>query len=324
MSFAQVPGHEAAKEIMKKAIRNERISHAYLLAGKDGIGKKALAEQFARAIFCPKKETDSCDSCLVCRKIEHGNHPDLKLIRGETIKIDQIRDLQKEIAYKPYESNRKVYIIENADRMTPQAANSLLKTLEEPPSYAIIILLAAEVSRLLPTIVSRCQRINLAVVPREEIKRYLLDNKIEPEKAELFSRLAAGSPGRALELVEDEDFLKKRSYLLEFLQKIQRLNTVDIFASSEKMEEFMNGDFPVFDLLSTWYRDIMLYRNNSENLIINHDYLEIIKEQARLYTQRELQGIIKLLAEYEEYIERNIRMDLVFEVMLLKIRGKRV
>lgn len=328
MSFGDIIGQEAAIKILREQLAVERINHAYLFTGKDGVGKKSLARQFARALMCSEKELDSCDNCVDCRRIDHFNHPDVRIIEIEAgsnqIKIDQIRELQKEIAYKPYEGGWKVYIIDQADRMTSQAANSVLKTLEEPPGYVVIILLAEDISRLLTTVISRCQQIKLQSISREMIKEYLIDQDIEQEKAKLISMLAEGSLGQALNLTNKDNFLTAREKLLDFLLKLPKIDTLKIFNRVKEMVKLINGDFPLFNLLSTWYRDIMIYRKGNKEGIINYDYLQGIKKQAEQYTIDELISIIELINKYHGYIERNVRKDLTLQVMLLKIRAKRV
>ncbi len=329
MSFKDIAGHRAAIEILKKQIKTERISHAYLFTGKEGVGKKLLARQFAKTLFCPENITDSCDKCIVCRKIDHDNHSDLEIIEIEEdsnqLKIDQIRDMQKNIAYKPYEGKRKIYIIDDADCMTLQAANSLLKTLEEPPAYATIILLAEEVSKILPTIYSRCQQIELQDIPREKIKELLTERNVADQKAELLSRLAGGSPGKALQLCGEENIYEQRKEMISILVDLPEISKVKLFNYADKMTELFKQGFPVFDLLSNWYHDIILYKQgNRTDEIINYDYREDIKKQAVLYNINEVSSILYLLDRYQKYIEQNVKKDLALSVLLLKIRNKRV
>ncbi len=328
MSFGDIIGQKAAIKILQEQLETGRINHAYLFTGKEGVGKKTLAQQFARSLICKEKSLDSCDNCVDCRRIDHFNHPDVRIIGIEEgsnkIKIAQIRELQKEIAYKPYESTWKIYIIDQADKMTSQAANSVLKTLEEPPGYAVIILLVEESSQLLTTVVSRCQQIKLQSISREMIRKYLVDQDIESEKVKLISMLAEGSLGKALNLVNKGNFLEAREELLDFLSKLPEKGTVEIFNKVEEMVRLVKGDFLLFDLLSTWYRDIIMYRKENKEEIINYDYLEKIKNQAKEYTIDNLISIIELINKYHGYIERNVRKDLTLQVMLLKIRAKRV
>lgn len=226
MSFDSILGQEDAVEILQDEMEKQRISHAYLFSGQSGIGKSKLGYEFAKAVFCREEELDSCDKCISCRKMEHQNHPDFKIIsileNKNIISIDQIRELKKEIAYKPYESEKKLYIIESADQMSKEAANSLLKTLEDPPSFATIILLAEDTSRLLPTIISRCQQLKLKNLAQGKIKKLLLEKGIAAEKAEILSRTAQGSPGKALAAAEKENFFEERKDIYDFLTDIDK------------------------------------------------------------------------------------------------------
>lgn len=328
MSFAEIAGQKEAVKILQDELTSERINHAYLFTGKDGVGKKSLSLQFARALLCQEIKNDSCDQCLTCQKTEHHNHPDLRVIDLEedskVIKIDQVRELQHELAYKPYEGGRKIYIIDNADKMTPEAANSLLKTLEEPPAYAVLILLAEEINQLLPTVISRCQLIKLSVISREIIEAYLKEEEADPEKARLFSLLAGGSLGRALTMYTDEDFLEMRSQVLDFLKNLPYQETSAIFECVKELLKIMEADFPFFNLISSWYRDIIICMQGNKDGIINHDYFQEINDQIEEYTVNELLEIIKLINKYNNYIERNVRPELTLQVLFLKIRAKRV
>lgn len=328
MSFNDIIEQKSAVDILQEEIESERINHAYLLLGKDGVGKRSLAFQFARALLCEEADNDSCDQCINCQKIDHYNHPDVKYIEiaegANKLKIDQIREIQKEISYKPYETDYKIYIIDDAEEMTPQAANSLLKTLEEPPSYAVIILLVEEINRLLPTVISRCQHIRLSNIPRKKIRQELLDEGIDNNRSELLARIARGSLGRALELNENDQFLEYRTNLYDFLKDLYKMDTVNIFGQAEEMQDLIKNNFPLFDLLSDWYRDIIIYKKGNQEEIINSDYRKGIKEQAEIYTINELLKIIDLLQEYKGYIEKNVRKDLTIQVLLLKIRAKRL
>jgi DNA polymerase-3 subunit delta' len=239
------------------------------------------------------------------------------------LKIDQIRDIQKEITYKPYETDRKIYIIDEAEKMTPQAANSLLKTLEEPPSYAVIILLVEEINRLLPTVISRCQHIRLSNISREKIEKELVLMGKDKERSQLLARIARGSLGRAISLDESDEFLGFRSELYGLLKDLVKADTIKLFQQAKKMKNLIENDFPLFDLLSDRYRDIIIYKRGNRQEIINSDYREGIKEQSEIYTINELIKIIDLIRSYHEYIGKNVRKDLTLQVLLLKIRAKR-
>jgi len=324
MSFNSVIGQEEAVEILQDEIKQDRISHAYLFSAKKGSGKSKLAFEFAKASFCEESDFDSCGSCINCRKMDHQNHPDFKkvsVLEGKSaISIDQIRELKKEIAYKPYDSDHKIYIIESAEKMTKEAANSLLKTLEEPPSFATIILLVEDSGKLLPTIVSRCQQIKLRNVSKQKIKELLLAEGLEAEQAEILSSTAAGSPGKAFEIIEIDNYFEQRQEIYNFLKDINTKNTIEIFKITEKLASLLKTDFPCFDLLSDWYRDIMMIKQDYLDAVINKDYFEELKVLA---VELSLQKVIKnleLIAQSEKYIERNIREELSLEVLFFKLR----
>ena len=324
MSFNSVIGQEEAVEILQDEIEKDRISHAYLFSAKKGSGKSKLAFEFAKASFCEESQLDSCGSCINCRKMDHQNHPDFKIIsvlEGKSaISIDQIRELKKEIAYKPYDSDHKIYIIEAAEKMTKEAANSLLKTLEEPPSFATIILLVEDSGRLLPTLVSRCQQIKLRNVSKKKIKELLLAEGLENKEAEILSSTAAGSPGKALEILEIDNYFAERQKIYDFLKDINSKNTIEIFKITEKLTSLLKADFPCFDLLSDWYRDIMMIKQDYLDAVINKDYFEELKELAAEMNLQTIVRNLELIAQSEEYIDRNIKEELSLEVLFFKLR----
>ena len=324
MSFNSVIGQKEAIKILQDEMEKDRISHAYLFSAKKGSGKSKLAFEFAKASFCKESELDSCGSCINCRKMNHQNHPDFKVISiledKSAISIDQIRDLKKEIAYKPYDSDHKIYIIEKAEKLTKEAANSLLKTLEEPPSFATIILLVEDSGKLLPTIVSRCQQIKLRNVSRQKIKELLLAEGIKTEQAEIISSTAAGSPGKALEIAEIDNYFDKRKQVYDFLKDINNKNTMEIFQITEEISSLLKDDFPCFNLLSDWYRDIMMIKQDYLDAVINKDYFEELKELAAEMNLQTIVRNLELIAQSEEYIDRNIKEELSLEVLFFKLR----
>ncbi|MDI9478354.1 MAG: DNA polymerase III subunit delta' [Halanaerobiaceae bacterium] len=330
MSFTKLLGQENAVRLLKDDLDSGRIHHAYLFTGITGVGKRTLALEFARALFCEKQEGEACGTCLSCRKIEHSNHPDLNSIaitEGDSIKIEQIRELQRGLAFRPYESKWKLYIIEDADRMTPEAANSLLKTLEEPPHYGIIILLAREAESLLPTIISRCHVIQLNPLSVDNIEKVLLEAGYgDDERTRLVAALAGGSPGEAMKLMGDEDFFAEREKLYGFLYKLPDLTEVDVFKFVDELLALMRNkeEFPAFNLILNWYRDIILFRMNALAALVNSDYTAQYSKISGRYTLEELISIIELVNNIKRYIDSNVKEDLALQVMFLKIRTKRV
>lgn len=328
MSFNDIIDQTDMVKILREELLDDRINHAYLFYGKEGIGKKSLALEFARALLCDEIKDDSCDYCNSCLKIDHGNHPDLRLIETEedakSLKIDQMRKLQKEIAYKPYESEYKIYIIDEAEKMTTQAANSLLKTLEEPPDYAVIILISEDINKLLPTVISRCQNLQFSNISREKVESYLVDRGVAEKQIELLARLARGSIGYALTLSDDEKFLNNRDLILDFLKNLDSAERVRIFTEVKEMVSLLKDDFPLFNLLSGWYRDIIIYKKGRLSQMVNIDYKSEIKTEADKYNTAQLIDIINLIDKHAGYIEKNAFKDLSLQVLFLKIRSKRL
>ena len=220
MSFKDVLGHERPIKLLQHAIQEDKVVNSYLFLGNEGIGKKWVALQFAKTLNCLKfknKKGDACDQCISCKKIDHHLHPDVLLIEpeGQTLKVDRVREMLKDLAYRPYEGQRRVCILSAADRMAPHMSNTLLKTLEEPPLHTVIILLANNRRLMLPTVLSRCQSIQFNPLPTPSVSHWLMEQKgINEMEAHLLAALSEGSPGKALEIQEEiaqiprEDLLK--------------------------------------------------------------------------------------------------------------------
>lgn len=329
MSFTRIPGQDKTKKHLQDSIKKERISHAYLFTGSRGLGKLELAKEFAKTIFCKEGNTDSCDQCISCRKLEHKNHPDFNIIEvkegHKMILIDQIRDLQKEINYKPYESEYKVYIINQAAKLTEQAQNSLLKTLEEPPEYAVIILICEETNQLRPTIVSRSQLVRLYNQPQKIITNYLRkETKLNDQDLKLFTVLAKGRYKKALNLVTKDNFIKNREDIINFILEIEDKDTYQIFNFTERLTELSKTDFPLFELILSIFRDLLIIieKNQEENLI-NFDYREILKENKNKYKTDSIYKLASDINKYKDYLNKNIKKDLLFPSLLFKIKNKK-
>lgn len=204
--FSAIVGHERAVRVLRRALASGRIAHAYLFWGPDGIGKEAVAHAFASVLFCGDREAlgrgAPCGVCPACRKMESGGHPDLHLLAPteKAISVEDVRKLQEALSFQAYEKGRKVVIIRDAPRMSPAGANALLKTVEEPPPETFLFLLAAHQSRLLPTLVSRCQPVRFDPLTGEDVKKVLIARGVEAETAAALAELSGGSPGTALAL----------------------------------------------------------------------------------------------------------------------------
>lgn len=286
MSFEDVKGQEQAVKSLKIAIRNGKLSHAYIFAGPPGCGRSLLARNFAKAVNCENTENAPCDSCLSCRKIDNGTHPDIKWIRKDEksrqIKIEEIRQLEREIVLKPYEGKHKVFITVEAELMNIEAANSFLKTLEEPPKNSLLVLIVERPKDLPPTIVSRCQIVRLMPLAVNELT----------------------SPG----LVE-----WKNSVLEEFSDD----ECADDYAA-ESRDELSKK----LNVLAGWYRDLLVYKaTQDEGLLINTDRITDIKETSASYRTNELIRIFENVVSTKQRIEDNVNPKLALSAMFKEVRN---
>ncbi|MBM7623941.1 DNA polymerase III subunit delta' [Sporohalobacter salinus] len=329
MAFANIVGQDIPVDILQNGLERKRINHAYLFTGKKGVGKKFTAIQFAKALNCKEMDLDACGECISCRKFDSGNHPDIVDIEpeGKHIKIDQIRKLQQSISYRPYESEWKIYIIKEADCMNLQAANSLLRTLEDPPGYVIIILLASKEESLLPTITSRCQIVKFRPLTVDEIIDRLISRfKLDKNKAKKIAVLADGSLGKAIDFIENEETLTTREIILDEIKKLNNLDLVELFELVQKILDYKEEIDNILESIITFYRDLLLYKGSQkEELLINFDYQEELSCLDQEYTFDEIQAIIEEIEKTNNLIQNtNVNLQLALEVMLLNIKEKRM
>ncbi|MGM0445840.1 MAG: DNA polymerase III subunit delta' [Bacillota bacterium] len=328
MSFNKIPGQNKTKKILQDTISKNRISHAYLFNGNNGLGKLEMAEEFAQAIFCKNNIVDGCGNCISCRKLQHNNHPDFFKIEVQedhsSILIEQIREMQKEISYKPYESEYKIYIINQAEKMTPEAQNSLLKTLEEPPDYAVIILTNEQIKDLIPTIISRCQKVKLYNQPVDVIKEFLIQEKgFDKKEASLYAVLSRGKYKKAVKLASKEDFVNDREKVMNFIANIDKKDNYEIYEFTDYLIKLSGKDFSLFELILSLFRDILVVKRNGNEDIINFDYKDLIINSIDKFEIQKLYRLIEIINKYQNYYLKNIKKDLLFPSLLFKIRNKK-
>ncbi|USG65883.1 DNA polymerase III subunit delta' [Brevibacillus ruminantium] len=324
MSWTTISQQPRVVELLYHSLRNDRLAHAYLFAGPRGAGKKQVALHLAKSLFCTEKEADACGACITCRRIDAGNHPDVLVISpdGASIKIDQIRNLQKEMAMRAVESFHKVYIIEHVDKMTTQAANSLLKFLEEPPAGVVALLLTENSHAMLPTILSRCQIIHFSPLSPEVIARKLGEEGIPGGAARVVSHITSNLE-EARVLSQAEWFAQLRNLMIQLVQECKQHNSSvlytihDMLQKSDKIKE----ELPLFlDLLILWLRDILYVQVDRHAHLINSDQQDVLQGQALLWTKAELLRGIDLVMETKNRIERNANPQLALERLVLQIQ----
>lgn len=331
-SFSAILGHDGAKAHLQAALTNRQMSHAYLIEGTRGVGKTTLANAFIRTLLCqrptigPDGQQDCCGLCRSCRSFDHENHPDVKRIRAlqdkNAISVRQIRDeLVKDISIRPYASPYKIYIIEEAERLTIEAQNAMLKTLEEPPAYGLILMLAESAASFLPTILSRCVRISLQPLDTRLVKAELSRRGIEDGKAGIAAAFAQGSIGQALRLCEDEGFEEMRRALFQFLGQIPQLSQLDVMKGAQLWEQYKGEQDAIFSLLLIWYRDILIYQEtNDPAQILCTDQYETIRRMASYYENRKLIQITDKVLDIHKKLKANANPALAIDCLLMELK----
>ena len=324
MAFSDILGQEKAITVLQNALRRKRVPQAYIFAGPEGVGKKFTALMLAKALNCHELDDDACDRCNSCHKIDEGIHPDVRVIApdGQFIKIDQIRALQKDVGYKPFEGRKKVYILDQAEAMRVESANSLLKTLEEPTTDCIIILVTANVYALLPTVMSRCQLVRFVSLGVEPLTTLLVRQKqVAPERARLIASLAEGCPGRALAM-DAEETLDKRNRLEHLLHLLSSgLQDVRVvFEQAEQLSAEKSALQEYLDILLAWYRDMHLLREHGNaRFVANVDAVPRLKETAAQLPASHLRRLFEIVYQTKLELLRNANVQLALEVMLISL-----
>lgn len=315
----QVVGHKWAVDLLKRALASERVAHAYLLTGPPQIGKRSLALNFAQALNCLDQEKP-CGQCLACSKIAHGSHPDVQVIQGEgrTIKIDQMRTLRHEAALFPLEGRWKVYIIRQMEQATAEAANCLLKTLEEPPSHVILMLTASEAEALLPTIVSRCQVLNLRPLATETVQRSLQERwGVDAKRAQLLARLSGGRLGWAVAAGQDDAILDQREKHLDEMMELMGQGRVERMGYARQLSHNPEAVRELLHLWLSWWRDLLLTASGSSAGIVNIDRGGTLRVQAQRYSLAQVRDFVKALRAAAWRLEHNANTRLTLEVLML-------
>lgn len=317
MPFAGIEGQDICLEVLKRSLRTGKTAHAYLFHGIEGCGKRLTALAFMEAIFCNRDE--GCGRCPSCLKMAALHHPDLHIIEpdGAFIKIDQIRELQRELALRPYEAPKKGCIIDGADRLHPAAANALLKTLEEPPGEAVLILIAENLAAVMPTILSRCQQLRFAPMTPKTIEALLIKGGAEAESAKVSAALSAGSMKKAL-AVEGSEAITLRTELMGMLQTLNLNDAITLFRRAEEFAKDKDKVPEILEILRSIMRDILLIQGGGGE-IANSDLAPLLEQQAsRLPMDRVMEGL-EHIALAREALLRNVNPKLTLEVLFMRL-----
>ena len=264
-------GHEQIISHLQNAITTDKVSHAYIINGPDKSGKRMLAEAFAAALQCEEKGCEACGTCHSCKQAEGRNQPDIIYVGHEkpnTISVDDIRtQVNNDIVIKPYGSRYKVYIVDEAEKMNVQAQNALLKTIEEPPAYAVILLLTTNADAFLPTILSRCVTLNIKAVPDEQIKKFLMRRYQVPDyQADVCVAFAQGNVGKAIQLASSEDFNELKAATLQLMKRVKEIDLYEMTEAVRQIGEYKLQINDYFDLMMIWYRDVLMFKATGDEI----------------------------------------------------------
>ena len=325
--FQEILGNEMIKEHFLKAIESHRISHAYILTGEEGTGRKSIANAFAMTLLCEKGGTEPCMVCHSCKQALSGNHPDLIYVTHEkpaSIGVDDIREqINDTIQIRPYSSYYKIYIVDEAEKMTVQAQNALLKTIEEPPSYAVIILITTNQEAFLPTILSRCVQLKLKPLKDFTVKSYLTEHLKVPEKdAELCAAFARGNLGKAIHLASSEEFKELYRRVMSLLKNVGSMDIGMLLDCIREIKEQNFDIYEVLDLMQLWYRDVLMYKVTKDmNLLVFKDEYRMINETGQKIDYAGLEAILAAIDTARTRLEPNVNLDLAMELLLLTMKN---
>lgn len=325
-SFNDIIGQDQIKDHLKNAIEQDKVSHAYILSGEKYSGKEYIARIFSAALLCESKEDYPCGKCKSCSQALSDNNPDIIFVTHEkpnVIGVDDIREqLNGDIHIKPYYGKKKIYIVNEAEKMNQQAQNALLKTFEEPPEYAVILLLTTNSEEFLPTILSRAVTLPMKPVSDSLIKKYLMEEvRIPDYQADVCVAFSRGNIGKAAMLAADSAFDEVRNDTCTLLKRIKEMDAASVSAEAKKTVEKKAELDDFFDIITVWYRDVLLMKaTNTGNDLIFREEIQYIKKVADAVSYEGIQNIISAIDLAKRRVSSNVNLELTMELLLLSIQ----
>ena len=323
--FRDIVGQREIKQHLQTAITGKRVGHAYIVSGEKSAGKEFLARAFAQTLQCEAGGEDSCGRCHSCKQAESRNHPDIIYVTHEkpsSISVDEIREqICSNVDIKPYSGKFKVYIVNEAEKMTPQAQNALLKTLEEPPAYVVIMLLCTNASQLLQTIRSRCTLLEMKPVPNAELKDYLMrEMEIPDYRADVCVAFAQGNVGKAREMALSDDFSAVQKSALSLVKGAREASLADQIALIRSMAEYKVDPEEYLDIISMWYRDVLLFKATGEiGLMIYRDEISTIRKVAGRSSYEGIEEVLNAIQKAKMRLRAKVSFELTMELLMSTI-----
>lgn len=324
--FHDIIGHERIKEHFQKAIEYNKISHAYILAGEEGMGRKTIAKAFAMTLLCERSNREPCLECHSCKQVLSGNHPDVLWVSHEkpnSIGVDDIRlQINDTIFIKPYSSAYKIYIVDEAEKMTVQAQNALLKTIEEPPAYVIIILLTTNQEAFLPTILSRCIQLKLKPLKNDVVGGYLMETMgVKESQADVYAAFARGNLGKAIHLASSDEFQLMYRQVLNLLKNLKEMDISMLLDSIKRLQEDHLDLNECLDFVQLWYRDILMFKVTRDmNLLVFKDEYTTVSNICQKSSYEGLEAILNAIEKAKVRLKANVNTELALELMLLTMK----
>lgn len=325
-SFSEIVGHEQIKEHMQAAIRDKKPFHAYLFQGEEGVGKEALARTFAAGLQCQSESTDKpCKECVSCRQMESGNQPDVIWVTREkaSLGVDEIREqLCNTMDIKPFSSPYKIYLVPEAEKMTEAAQNALLKTIEEPPEYGIVILMTSNISALLPTIQSRCLTMEFRPLSTAVVESFVKEHCQVPDyQARASAAFAQGNLGKAMRYAKSEDFIERKDHIISLLRHVEQMDLSEMLAVIKDLGTCKDEVRDYIDLMVLWYRDVLLFKATKDiNQLLFQDEASYISREASHRSYEKIEEILQAFEKAKVRLRANVNFDITMELMLLTLK----
>lgn len=326
--FKDIIGQKQIKSNLQNSLKMKKISHAYIINGERSSGKEFIARVFSQALVCEKGGEDPCGECRACIQAENRNHPDIRYVSHEkpaSISVDDIRmQISADVSIKPYASEYKIYIVNEAEKMTVQAQNAILKTLEEPPAYVVIMLLTTNSGSFLQTIRSRCVEMDMKPVASNELKDYLMKEVFIPDyKADVCVAFAQGNVGKAREMAISDDFTAVQSATLNLVKGVRDMELNEAVAAIKAMTEYKVDPSDYLDIIAIWYRDVLLFKATGEaDHLVFRDELSTIRRVAQRSSYEGIEEVLEALSKARIRLGANVNFELTMQLLFMTIQEK--